>query len=54
MAAELKEALGVESRLIEGSRGIFDVRVDGRIVYSKHRTHRFPEAGETARLVRGR
>ena len=37
--------------LIEGSRGIFDVKVDGKLVYSKHKTHKFPEAGEVARLI---
>ena len=26
-------------RLITGSRGIFDVRIDGELVYSKDQTH---------------
>lgn len=52
MAAELKDALAVETRLIEGSKGIFDVRVDGKLVYSKHKTHKFPEPGEVPRLIR--
>ena len=51
MAAELKDALSVESSLIEGSKGIFDVTVDGKLVYSKHKTHKFPDQGEVARLV---
>lgn len=54
MAAELKEALSVEPRLIEGSRGIFDVRVDGNVVYSKAQTHKFPDPGEVARLMQER
>ncbi len=53
MAAELKEVLAVEPRLIEGSRGIFDVKVDGKLVYSKYKTHAFPAEGEVARLIRG-
>ena len=53
MAAELKEALGVDANLIEGSHGIFDVKVDGRLVYSKAKTHKFPDAGEVSGLVRG-
>lgn len=53
MAAELKQSLSVEPRLVEGKGGIFDVKVDGRLVYSKRQTHRFPEAGEVARLARG-
>ena len=51
MAAELKDTLAVQARLIEGSHGIFDVKVDGKLVYSKHKTHKFPEAGEVARLI---
>jgi selT/selW/selH-like putative selenoprotein len=32
--------------LIRGDRGIFDVAVDGRIIYSKHETGRFPKPEE--------
>ena len=53
MAAELKRVLAVETTLIEGNRGIFDVKVDGKLVYSKHKTHTFPAEGEVARLIRG-
>lgn len=53
MAAELKEGLGVEVKLIEGSRGIFDITVDGKLVFSKAQTHKFPGAGEALRAVRG-
>jgi selenoprotein W-related protein len=38
--------------LIAGSGGVFDVRVDGRLVYSKHNTGRFPEPGEVVRIIR--
>ena len=51
MAAELKDAYAVEPRLIEGSKGIFDVKVDGRLVYSKYETHRFPEQGEVVQKI---
>jgi selenoprotein W-related protein len=52
LAAELREALGVESELQQGSGGIFDVEVDGDRVYSKHTTGRFPEPGEIVRLLK--
>lgn len=52
MAAELKEELSVESHLIEGSRGIFDITVDGKLVFSKFQTHKFPEKGEALSAVR--
>ena len=51
MAAELRDGLGVEPELIEGGGGIFDVTVDGKLVYSKHETGRFPDPGETLKAV---
>ena len=47
MAAELREGLGV------GSGGVFDVTVDGKLVYSKHQTGRFPNPGEVLELIKG-
>lgn len=32
--------------MIEGSGGVFDVHVDGKQVWSKHETGRFPENRE--------
>ena len=43
MAEELKDAFDVESELIEGRGGVFDVTVDGKLVYSKQKTGVFPE-----------
>jgi len=39
----LKDEFDVECELIEGGGGIFDVKVDGQRVYSKHETGEFPE-----------
>jgi selT/selW/selH-like putative selenoprotein len=36
----------VEPRLIRGDDGIFDVVVDGKRIYSKHETGRFPSEEE--------
>jgi selenoprotein W-related protein len=38
--------VGVESELVKGSGGIFDVEVDGQLIFSKHETNRFPEHAE--------
>ena len=46
VADELREAFGVEATLVEGSNGIFDVIVDGKLVFSKRETGRFPDPGE--------
>jgi predicted Rdx family selenoprotein len=40
--------------LIAGSKGIFDVWVDGELLYSKYDTQRFPECGEVTLLLRER
>jgi len=52
LVEELREGLGVEAQMIEGSGGIFDVTVDGKLVYSKYETGRFPVPGEVLRLVK--
>ena len=46
MAATLSNKLGVEAELIQGNKGIFNVVVDGDLIYSKHETGRFPEHDE--------
>ena len=43
MAAAIEEEIGVKPELIPGSGGIFDVVVEGRLIYSKKQTGRFPE-----------
>ena len=43
MAAKIKDALAEDSFLIEGAGGIFDVNVNGKLVYSKHETGEFPD-----------
>ncbi len=48
MAEELKKEFGAESNLIPGSGGVFDVMVDGKLVYSKFQQGRFPNPGEVA------
>lgn len=37
-----------------GSKGIFDVEVDGEMLYSKHATGRHAEPGEVLALFRDR
>jgi selenoprotein W-related protein len=42
----------VNAKLVKGSGGIFDVVVDGKKVFSKYETGRFPEPGEIVRALR--
>ena len=37
-------------RLITGTKGVFDVTVDGELLYSKHETGRHAEPGEVLAL----
>jgi selenoprotein W-related protein len=54
--AELERAFGkdVACNLIEGSGGIFDVVVDGKKLFSKHDTGRFPDDGEIPALIKSK
>jgi selT/selW/selH-like putative selenoprotein len=42
----LKQRFGVDAELIRGKDGVFDVRVDGKLIFSKHELGRFPEPDE--------
>jgi selT/selW/selH-like putative selenoprotein len=44
--AAIREANGVEPALVRGDDGIFDVEVDGRLVFSKREAGRFPDPEE--------
>ena len=44
--AAIRDARGVEAELVRGDDGIFDVVVDGRLVFSKHEAGRFPDPDE--------
>jgi selT/selW/selH-like putative selenoprotein len=49
----LKKLLGpdVAVELIAGTDGVFEVAVDGRVVFSKKRQGRFPDCGEIVRFI---
>jgi selT/selW/selH-like putative selenoprotein len=42
----------VRPELVKGRGGVFDVAVDGRLVFSKHAAGRFPEPDEILALLR--
>ena len=46
MAEAIKGKFGIESKMIEGSGGVFDVHVDGTQVWDKGEVGRFPEHDE--------
>ena len=54
MGDELKGQFGAEIELIASSGGVFEVNVDGELVFSKKSLQRFPEDGEIGSLLQRR
>jgi predicted Rdx family selenoprotein len=46
LQAAIKGKYGITADLVEGIGGIFEVTIDGRIVYTNETTYRFPEDEE--------
>ena len=53
LAESIERETDAQSELVRGDNGIFDVEVDGRRIYSKHETGRFPEHKEILAKLRG-
>ena len=51
MGDELKKSLGAEIELVAGSNGIYDVSLDGNMIFSKFEKGRFPDTEEIINLV---
>jgi selT/selW/selH-like putative selenoprotein len=54
LAEKLQQAFGVETTLIMGGGGIFDVKLDGTLVYSKHDAGGFPDEDRLVEEIRAR
>ena len=55
MAAELKQVWAeTDVRLIPSSGGVFEVKVDGDLIFSKKALRRHAEPGEVVNLIRAR
>ncbi|RMG32050.1 MAG: SelT/SelW/SelH family protein [Methanobacteriota archaeon] len=52
MAEAIKEAIGVEPELIKSGGGVFEVEVDGKLIFSKKKEGRFPEHEEILSQLR--
>ena len=46
LAEELQREFNVNAELVPGSNGIFDVVIDGNLIFSRASESRFPEQGE--------
>ena len=52
MSAEIAAIPDINLILHAEGKGIFDVEVDGALIFSKYQVGRFPEEGEIAQLIR--
>jgi selenoprotein W-related protein len=52
LAAEIQQKFGAEPELVKGRGGVFEVSVEGQLVFSKKQLGRFPEPGEIERQLR--
>jgi len=50
----LDREFGTATELIKGRGGVFEVMVDGELVFSKAALGRFPDHDEVAVMLRGR
>ena len=51
LAAAISDEFGAETELIKGKNGIFDVVVDGDLIFSKHDLGRFPSNEEIFKVI---
>jgi len=54
LADELEQKLGIRPQLIKGGGGIFDVKLDGDLIFSKKQAGRFPAPGEVEGAIAAR
>jgi selT/selW/selH-like putative selenoprotein len=48
----LSRELGIEAELVRGDRGVFDVAVEGNVIFSKHSAGRFPDEAALVETIR--
>jgi len=49
---ELKRELNADVELVAGSGGVFDITANGRQIFSKGKSRRFPDPDEIIALIR--
>jgi selT/selW/selH-like putative selenoprotein len=52
LAAVIREEFEIETQLVKGVDGVFDVVADGRVLFSKHEQGRFPSEREVLEALR--
>jgi selenoprotein W-related protein len=52
VAGEIKKSAGINAELVPGKGGVFNVTVDGKLIFSKDDVGRFPNPGEVSALLK--
>lgn len=53
MAKAIESKFNIKAKLIESGGGVFEVTVDGKKIFSKKQTGRFPEDEEILNIIGG-
>ena len=48
----MKKELGIDCELVASGGGVFEVSVEGKLIFSKKTIGRFPDDGEVIKLLR--
>ena len=54
LAAMIMDSFGVEAELIRGSNGVFDVKVDDELIFSKDEAGHFPDESAVIAMIKER
>lgn len=54
MAADLEKALGIQSELVSGATGAFEIYADDELIFSKLQEERYPIATEIVEALEAR
>ena len=49
---EIKKEVDAEIELVAGSGGVFDISMDGRMIFSKSEQGRYPQPDEIIKLIK--
>lgn len=50
----MEQRFGTRPALIKGGGGVFDVKMDGELIFSKKQAGRFPAQGEVEAMIAAR
>jgi len=52
LAEAIEKEIGIKSKLVRSRGGVFEVEVDGKLIFSKKKEYRFPQNDEIINLLK--